>query len=105
MSCYRGPKAQNPGCCNRSMSRHIAACQGCPTNCRSRWWCTAVVTAAVDVVVVAGDTFVVVVVVIAADAVVVVFAALVVVDEEQDANTSDVTMRTVSTIQITPLFI
>jgi NADH:ubiquinone oxidoreductase subunit K len=65
---------------------------------------TAVVKAAVDVVDVAGDTFVVVVVVIAADEVVVV-EAVVVVDEEQDANTSDVTMRTVSRIQITPLFI
>jgi hypothetical protein len=65
---------------------------------------TAVVTAAVDVVDVAGDIFVVVVVVIAADVVVVV-AAVVVVDEEHDANTSDVTMRIVSRIQITPLFI
>ena len=30
---------------------------------------------------------------------------VVVVDEEQDANTSDITMRTVSIIQMAPLFI
>ena len=69
---------------------------------------TAVVTAVVDVVdVVVCRLVVVVVVVVAAGVVEVVeVVEVVVVDfEEQDANTSDVTIRQVSTIQITPFFI
>ena len=67
---------------------------------------TVVVTIALDVVEVG---VIVEVVVVAITEVVVVVAGivveLVVFDEEQDANTSDVTIKMVSAIQITPLFI
>ena len=66
---------------------------------------TAVVTAVVDVVDVVVCRLVVVVVVVAAAGVVEVVEVVVVDFEEQDAKTSDVTIRQVSTIQITPFFI
>jgi hypothetical protein len=64
-----------------------------------------IVTAAVDVV----DIGVVAIVAVVEGVVVVlvidVVSVLVVVAEEQDANTSDVTIRQVNSIQMTPLFI
>ena len=65
---------------------------------------TAVVTGVVDVVEVAIIVVVLVVLTVVVDVVAAV-GTLVVVDEEQDANISDVAIRLVSRIQVTPLFI
>jgi hypothetical protein len=65
-----------------------------------------VVTVALDVVEVEAIVEVLVVVITGVVVVVVgIVVELVVVDEEQDANTSDVTIRMISAIQVTPLFI
>jgi hypothetical protein len=59
---------------------------------------------AVDVGMVAVVVDVIIVVVVVGDKLVVI-EVFVLVDVEQDANTSDVTIRMVSAIQMTPLFI
>jgi len=67
-----------------------------------------VVTAAVDVVdvgVVTTGAIVVAVVVVVVVLAAVVVGVLAVVAEEHDANTSDATIKLVSTTQMTPLFI
>ena len=61
-------------------------------------------TVDVEMVPVAVVVIVVIVVVVVGDKLVAV-EVFVVVDVEQDANTSDVTIRMVSAIQVTPLFI